>query len=154
MKHVEGTSHTYTKWNKEKEALEFFGYGADNESMNTAGTEYFERIQRDDSFFKKNVLHLKNVCWMNPFAIIEGVPGGKHYDISMIHCMLAHCNIDGKVNVFTKPAGAPDTDYVSVASLDFPFAEDKWGSREVLNIEYVTDFHLEVDSDVKLEVAS
>ncbi len=67
--------HTYTRYNKEAQRKEYLSYAGGNESYWTNDTTYFNRNCNEAKTFgdDKPCLCLKNVCWMDPWAIIENV---------------------------------------------------------------------------------
>ena len=69
--------HSYRRFNNDSRRWEYLGYGGSNESMWSNDGRYFERISADKltgATFGKQLLHLKTVCWMNPWAEVEGIP--------------------------------------------------------------------------------
>ena len=53
---------------------ELLGYGGGNDSMHTNNPSYFARRSIEKSTFGKPLLHLRSVCWLNPYAIVENIP--------------------------------------------------------------------------------
>ena len=66
--------NTYLRYNSELLQKEMLGYAGENNSMWTNNASYFSRETREDSVFGKQLLNLKNVCWMNPYTVVEHVP--------------------------------------------------------------------------------
>ena len=97
-------NNTYRRYNKELKSLEMLGYGGENESMWTNAKQYFERTEREDSIFGKQILVLKTVCWMNPYACIEHIPA----DWAIVNVVIYHSYQNGfrmnnKLNIKLTP---------------------------------------------------
>ena len=83
---------------------EMMGYGGKNESMWTNNLSYFERtlFGGQSTFGKdKNVLHLKTVCWMNPYAVIEHVPEDwSEFNVAIYHAYGLSFSMNNTLNIF------------------------------------------------------
>jgi hypothetical protein len=58
---------------------EYLAYAGANESMWTGADHFYYKRNYIGSTFKKVVLTLNTVCWMNPWALIENVPATQKY---------------------------------------------------------------------------
>mmetsp|Transcript_39508 Transcript_39508/g.51717 ORF Transcript_39508/g.51717 Transcript_39508/m.51717 type:complete len:87 (-) Transcript_39508:335-595(-) len=48
--------------------------------------DYFERVECESSVFQRQVLELKNICWMNPWAAAESIPKRwESVDVALYH---------------------------------------------------------------------
>ena len=64
--------NSYKRFDKEAWTTEYLCYAGGNESMWTEDRRHFNR-NCPGRVFKKPCLVLKEVCWMSPWGIIEGV---------------------------------------------------------------------------------
>ena len=53
------------------------GYAGANHSM-WCPSQYLEFVERKDSLLGLKQVHLKSVCWMDPWGRIENIPGNVH----------------------------------------------------------------------------
>ena len=66
--------------------MEYLSYAGGNNSMWTNSSEYFDQKDVDDSTFGLPLLHLKTVCWMNPWAVVEKIPAqAEKIDVFIYH---------------------------------------------------------------------
>ena len=98
---------SYIRFNQHLQKTEYLAYGGANDSMWTNNSAYFERSGESLTFEKKKRLHLKQVCWMNPFAVIEQVPIPK-YGSPVAHIFFYHeyeedCRLNNILEVYMKP---------------------------------------------------
>jgi len=69
-------------------------YGAENSMMNDE-EQYFERFEQGGSTFGKQVLRLKQCCWMNPSAVVECVPKKwESIKINLLHMYEGNFDLD------------------------------------------------------------
>ena len=80
------------------------GYAGENESMCTNDKRYFAQVSREDSVFSKKCLHLKIVCWMNPFIVIEKIPADwDKLDVYIYHSYGKKFHMQNTVNIMFVP---------------------------------------------------
>ena len=96
--------NTHVRRNQELKTKELMGYGGANNSMWTDNASYFARVVLQDSVFGKQALHLKSVCWMNPYTAIEHIPADwTSVNIAIYHAYGRQFRMNNKLNVKLVP---------------------------------------------------
>ena len=86
---------TYERFKSREKGKEMLGYAGSNNSMWTNDLRYFERKEIEKSTFGKPLLHLKQVCWMDPRVIVENIPEAwDTVNIDILHVRLANFNLN------------------------------------------------------------
>ena len=102
------------------------GYGGGNESMWTNNSSYFARVVLKDSVFGKQALHLKTVCWMNPYTAIEHIPADwTRVNIVIYHAYGKRFRMNNKFNVKLAPQSSlkdKEIPWVTLWSTSWPLA--------------------------------
>ena len=72
--------------------------------MWTEANQYFKRTMVPNSIFGKPLLHLKSVCWFNPWVVVENIPSSwSEIAIDVHHVNLPNCRLPA-VNLEVKMA--------------------------------------------------
>jgi len=69
----------------EVEEVEFIASAGENSSAHTDNPQYYERRLENYSVLGKESLHLITVCWMNPWACVEGIKNAKTISVFIYH---------------------------------------------------------------------
>ena len=78
-------NNTYARLNKTTKKQEMIGYAGENASTWT-NSQYIYKTKRADSLLGKDLYHLKEVCWMDPWARVERLPASvKSFDFYVYH---------------------------------------------------------------------
>ena len=91
---------TYFKISYDKQEL--CGYAVDNSMPNA---DHFDKVEVDDSYFKKQVLELETVQAMNCWVVVEQVPTmWNSIDLHMLHIIYSHFDfVSAKIVVKVAP---------------------------------------------------
>ena len=122
------------------------GYGGKNESMWTNNTSYFERTRfgGQSTFGKdKDVLHLKMVCWMNPYAVIEHVPEDwSEFNVAIYHAYGLRFSMDNTLNIYVismSQIDKKDAEWTKLWSTSWPLPGHIDQPKEKIIREEITD---------------
>lgn len=99
---------TYKRRSPIDDHVEFIAKAGDNESAHTNNSEYYEKRHEEGSVLGIESLHLKAVCWMNPWAIVEGIKNAKSISLYIYHSY--GIDFDMSNQVFISFADADDAD--------------------------------------------
>jgi hypothetical protein len=130
--------HTYKRKNpvdgSEVEEVEFIASAGQNVSAHTDNPEYYERRLENYSVLGKESLHLIKVCWMDPWACVEGIKKAKSISVYIYHAygddfnMPTTCDIS-LVDVKNHEGENIDTSkFTKVSSVKWPL--EGWENKE------------------------
>lgn len=94
-------SNQFAMVDEETMKVEYIGYGGANPSMNNE-PGYME-VDCDEKFLGHECLHVKGVCWFNPWAAVTSVPiksDSASVNVYVYHKYLEEFNVHSDLHVY------------------------------------------------------
>ena len=130
---------TYKRRSPIDDHVEFIAKAGENASAHTDNPQYYEKRHEEGSVLGVESLHLNMVCWMNPWATVEGIKNAKSISLYIYHSYGNSFNMSN--HVYISLADVDDAEnFARVKEVSWPLENAHEQPRNLIIREKIADF--------------